>query len=207
MTITYPLTPPSTPGIRTSGFKMANAVAISESPFTFEQQAYAHQGERFGPITITMPPMKRDKAGPWIAFFAKLQGRKGTFLMGDPDGKTPQGVATGTPLVNGGSQTGNSLVTDGWTHSVTGILKANDYIQLGSGSTARMYMVLDDVNSDGSGNATLTIWPSLRSTPLDNAAIVVSNCVTQFRLDGDFGWDADLNSVYTWSFSASEALP
>jgi hypothetical protein len=109
--------------------------------------------------------------------------------------------------VNGASQTGNELVTDGWTNSTTGILKAGDYIQLGSGSSAQLYKVLDDVNSNGSGQATLTIYPDLRSSPSDNAAITVSNAKGVFRLvGGQQAWDINEASIYGMTFAAREAL-
>lgn len=205
MTITYPLSLPSAPGIKKVKPTMDSAVAFSESPFTFEQQTYAHQGQRWR-FNVTLPMMRRDFAEQWIATMAKLNGRQGTFLLGDPDAKVPRGVATGTPLVNGASQVGNSLITDGWTHSITGIMKAGDYIQLGSGSTARMYKILDDVNSDGSGNATFSIWPNLRSSPADDDTVVVQNCKTQCRLDQSFNWDANEVSTYEITFGCSEAL-
>jgi hypothetical protein len=116
-------------------------------------------------------------------------------------------VATGTPVINGASQTGSELITDGWTADTTGILKAGDYIQLGTGSTARLYKVLDDVDSDGSGNATFDIWPNLRSSPDDNATITVSNCKSVFRLTTNVT-DISINqaSIYGLTFGAVEAL-
>lgn len=121
------------------------------------------------------------------------------------------GVATGTPLVNGGAQnvtyaaaTGSnwsqSLVTDGWTNSTTGILKAGDVFTIASvfavnpvpgegstGKTAMPYLqqftVLADANSGATtGPATLTISPpiitsgpfqTVSAAPADNAPIVV----------------------------------
>jgi hypothetical protein len=150
--------------------------------------------------------MKRADAEYWVAFLLKLNGPFGTFLLGDPLGATARGVATGTPLVNGGSQVGNELITDGWTTSQTGILRAGDYIQIGSGATAQLYKILDDVNSDGSGNATLTIWPSLRSSPADEAVITVSSPKGNFRLTTQPSWDIDEASIYGMTFGAREAL-
>ena len=85
----------------------------------------------------------------------------------------PQGVASGSPLVNGASQSGRTLVTDGWTPSTTGILKAGDFI--GIAGQTKVYMVTADATSDAAGNATLTIEPALMATPADNAALVVRN--------------------------------
>lgn len=114
------------------------------------------------------------------------------------------GVATGTPLVNGGSQgttweltknTGTqSLITDGWTNSTTGILKAGDVFTIANVFAVnpvtkatlpflRQFVVVADADSGAStGPATLTISPPIIATgaqktcsaaPADNAAITV----------------------------------
>ena len=206
MAISYPLSLPTAAGIAKVWGGGHSIVGISSSPFTAKQQVYKYPGQ-FWEADITLPPMKRVDAEYWISFLLKLGGSYGTFLLGDPNAATPRGIATGTPLVNGASQTGQELVTDGWTTSTTGILKAGDYIQLGSASSAQLYKVLDDVNSDGSGNATLTIYPDLRSSPSDNATITVSNAKGVFRLsNGQQAWDINEASVYGITFPAREAL-
>lgn len=114
------------------------------------------------------------------------------------------GVATGTPLVNGGSQNvtydsvkntmTQSLVTDGWTNSVTGILKEGDVFTIANVFAVnpvtkatlpflRQFVVRADANSGAStGPATLTIYPAIitsgafqncSAAPADNAAITV----------------------------------
>ncbi len=151
------------------------------------------------------PLRERATAEALVAALCSLNGREGTFLFGDSGNPTARGTATGTPLVKGANQTGEDLLTDGWTAGVTGILKAGDWIQLGSSSTARLYKVLADANSDGSGNATLTVWPRLSpvQVPVDNSAIVVSAAKGLFRLmtDGQ-DWDKDRASLYGVRFSA-----
>lgn len=114
------------------------------------------------------------------------------------------GVATGTPLVNGASQNvtyatakntwSQTLNTDGWTNSTTGILKKGDVFTIASvyavnpatkASTGRLqtFTVLADADSGAStGPAALTISPpiitsgafqTVNSAPADNAAITV----------------------------------
>lgn len=206
MAISYPLALPTTTGIAKIRISANNVVGVSQSPFTAKQQVYKYTGQ-FWEAEISLPPMKRSDAEYWISFLLKLNGSYGTFLLGDPNGATARGVATGTPLVNGASQTGSELITDGWTPDTTGILKAGDYIQLGSGSSAKLHKVLDDVNSDSSGNATLTLWPDLRSAPADNAAIVVSGAKGLFRLStNQQDWDVNEASIYGMTFPAREAL-
>lgn len=114
------------------------------------------------------------------------------------------GVATGTPLVNGATQNvtydtakntwTQSLITDGWTNSTTGILKEGDVFTIASvymvnpktkqtTSTLQQFVVTADANSGAStGPATLTISPPIitsgphqtcSAAPADNAAITV----------------------------------
>ena len=154
--------------------------------------------------------MQRADAEQWAAFLLRLRGAYGTFLLGDPNGSTPRGSASatpGTPLVNGASQTGDELDIDGLPVSATGYLKAGDYIQLGSGSTATLHKVLEDVNSDGSGEATLNLWPKVRTAPSDDATVTVSNAKGNFRLaSNETTWDIDQASIYGITFGAVEAL-
>jgi len=181
MAISYPLTLPSHTGIQSITFRAVNTVGISQSPFTYAQQAVAHAGQRWE-VDVTLPPMKRADAEQWVAWLISLRGQLGTFTLGDPIGTTPRGSAGGTPLVNGASQTGGTLVIDGCTASQTGWLKAGDYIQLGSAGSATLHKVLQDADSDGSGNVTLDIWPYIRTAPVDDAAVTTSNTVGNFRL-------------------------
>lgn len=206
MAIAYPLALPTTTGIAKIRISANNLVGVSQSPFTAKQQVYKYTGQ-FWEAEISLPPMKRADAEYWISFLLKLNGAYGTFLLGDPNGATARGVATGTPLVNGASQTGNELATDGWTPDTTGILKAGDYIQIGSGAAAKLHKVLDDVNSDADGEATLVLWPDLRSAPSDNAAIIVSGAKGLFRLStNQQDWDVNEASIYGMTFPAREAL-
>lgn len=106
-----------------------------------------------------------------------------------------KGIATGTPLSNGATQTGASIVTDGWTASQTGILKKGDIVTFAgvnavnpvsrvavSPTRLKQFVVTADVNSDGTGNATIPIYPSIvasgasqnvTASIADNSAIVV----------------------------------
>lgn len=205
MAITYPIAFPSV-GIKNMTIRARSVVGVSQSPFTGQQQVYQHQGQ-WWEAEISLPPMKRADAEQVISFLLKMNGRYGTFTLGDPANTSPRGVGTGTPLVSGANQTGNQLITDGWSASKTGILKAGDWIQLGSGSTTRLYKVLDDANSDASGIATLTLWPNLRSAPADNAPLTVINPKGQWRLSSnEMPWTIDDASVYGITLACTEAL-
>lgn len=208
MAESYPLTTPNT-DIASIRLVAKNAVAVSESPFTFSQQVYRHQGQGWE-ADITLPAMKREQAEEWVSFLLRLRGQYGTFLLGDPNGGTPRGSANtnaGTPVVDGSGQTGDELDIDGLPVSVTGYLKAGDYIQLGSGATATLHKVLEDVDTDGTGSATLNLFPRVRTAPANNAVVTVSNCKGAFRLAAnETSWDINTASVYGISFGAVEAI-
>jgi hypothetical protein len=209
MAISYPLSLPTNIGIASITFTAENAVAISQSPFTYAQQVVKHQGERWS-ASISLPPMLRDNAEPWVAFILSLRGPLGTFLLGDPNCKVPQGSAktsAGTPLVKGASQTGSSLIIDGLPINTSDYLKAGDYIQLGDLTTATLHKVLIDVDTNSGGEALLELWPSIKTAPADNAEVVVSNTVGKFRLSGNVQqWQINDISSYGITFDCVEAL-
>lgn len=121
------------------------------------------------------------------------------------------GAYVGTPLVNGASQIvtydaakntwSQSLITDGWTGSVTGLLKAGDVFTIAGVNMVnprtkantgilQQFVVTSDVNSSA-GAATLTISPpiivsgphqTVNAAPADNAAItVVGTASTNYK--------------------------
>ena len=209
MAETYPLTFPTQTGVAAVEFTATDVVSVSQSPFTFSQQVVRHAGARWS-ATISIPPVKRSDSEYWNSFLLRLRGQFGTFLLGDPNGATPRGSAAsaaGTPVVNGASQTGNELAIDGLPASAVGYLRAGDYIQLGSAASARLYKVLEDVDSNASGQATLNLWPDLRSSPADGATVVVSNAKGVFRLSNNEAvWTINNAGFYSISFAAVEAL-
>ena len=387
MAISYPLATPTTIGIESIELRAVNAVAISQSPFTFQQQVISHGGQKWE-ASVSIPPVRRDLAAPWKAMLTALKGQTGTFLLGDPDYATPQGTAlsfkknlltftekfdnaawvksqttvtpnaisspdtnttadkivdsavsafhfiyqtvsisssvftcsvyfkaaelslgsiqlfssspsinsitnfnlstevssvitttgltgvtsdiegvgsgwyrcsvsantnssvaslqfrvlandgglytgNGTsgiyawgtqiesgsltdyqpiadaygPFVNGGSQTGDELQITGASPNEESYFKAGDYIQLGSGSGSRLHTILTDVVTDDLGQATLDIWPSLRSSPSDGSTVIVENCKGVFRLSGNMNsWSINNASAYGISFEAVESI-
>jgi hypothetical protein len=130
-------------------------------------------------------------------------GRKGTFYLEAPLGQEPRGNAGGAPRVNGGSQRGNTVVTDGWITSTTGVLLKGDYIQISTG----LHKVLNDVDSDSGGNATIDIWPKLAKGVADDEVIVTERCRGIFRLSSNILPLADMDEqrLFTIGFSCEEA--
>lgn len=208
MAITYPIELPTEAKVSALGFQPEAVVAAVRSPFTFSEEVQVWDGQAWQ-VTITLAPRRgRVLGAPITAFLLKLNGMEGSFLFGDPLGQVPRGIATGTPLVDGAqSARARVLLTKGWSVSTTNILRAGDYIQLGSGATARLHMVLNNVNSDNTGKASLDLWPALRVAVSNNAALTVTGCKGVFRLaDNAMPWNLARRNQYSISFQAREVI-
>lgn len=194
MAISYPLSTPSTIGIESITLRAINAVATSQSPFTYKQQIVSHGGQRWE-ASIAIPAVRRDTAADWKAFLMALKGQRGTFLLSDPDYATPRGDVSACTLTG---STGDDSVAV----TMTGTLKAGDYIQLGSASTAKLHQVL----VDQTGNGTLEIWPGLRAD-YTSASVTFNNAKGVFRLATNVSeWSINNSSAYGITFDAVEAI-
>lgn len=158
--------------------------------------------------TVSLPPMKRATAAKWLAFFMKLHGRKGTFLLGDADCKTAQGAITGSVTLNADIAIGDydiELLTS--LNSTSNVFKAGDYIQINTGGSAKLHMIVEDASTNGSGVATVTVEPSIKTAALATTDVIYSDAKGVFRMDAnELGWDADYLSRFGVTFSCTEAL-
>lgn len=186
---------------------LTRVVGSTVSPYTLEDQKFKWPGSAWT-AEVSLPPTRdRRIASDWISFGLNVEGTYGYFLMGDPTAKMPQGIATGTPVVSGAGQQGNTLVTSGWTNNTNGVLLKGDYIQLGTGMAAKLYMVTEDANSNGSGIANLKIQPELKVSPQNGSSVITNNTVGLFRMvDNNFSWSIRPGRVYSFSFRAQEAV-
>ena len=194
MALSYPLATPTSIGIESIELRAVNAVATSQSPFTYKQQIISHGGQKWE-ASVNIPSVHRDKAAQWKALLVGLKGQTGTFLLGDPDYATPQGTVSSCTLTG---SAGDETVTV----VMTGTLLAGDYIQLGSGSAAKLHQVLLDQDGDGS----LEIWPALRSN-YTSETVIFNAPKGVFRLATNISsWSINNASTYGISFEAVEAL-
>ncbi len=103
------------------------------------------------------------------------------------------GAYAGTPTVSGAGQTGSSLLTAGWTASIANLLNVGDVFTVAgvyavnpksrqSTGSLQQFVVTAAASSNGSGNATLSIYPPITTTgayqtvtasPANGAAITV----------------------------------
>lgn len=211
MAISFPLALPGAPDYAKVEWTDNDVAGVTTAPTTLSTQTFDWQAGRWE-AKVTLPIVgDRGLAADWEAFFAALHGRAGQFLLPVPRKyRAPRGSGAGNPQVDGASQAGYVLNTKGWTPSAAGVLRKADRLQIGSGLTQRVYMVLGvgglgDVNADGAGKAALDIWPELRESPADSAPIVLYNAAAVFALaSNQRTFSLDEAEIWGFTFAAVE---
>ena len=161
-------------------FSLQPNSAVFESPMNRSVQTSELPGARWN-AAFGWNSLQDGDARVYKAWLNKLSGMTGRFYLYDATHPTPAGTAQGTPLVNGASQTGRTIITDGWTPNQSTLLLPGDYIGIGS----QLFVVTAPAASDSGGNATLSIEAPLRTSPADNAEIVTIKPTCTMMLKDD----------------------
>jgi hypothetical protein len=149
---------------------------------------------------FTLPPVVgRAAINPWRSFIAQARGMANDFRV--PVHPNPQSTLSNTVLVQGGGQTGRSIVTDGWPNSTT-VLFAGDYVTIGD----QLLQLTANVTSNGSGVATLAFEPPIRKAPADNAPVEYKNPYALMYFTEEPTLSAEIGDVYTLSFQFRESF-
>jgi len=205
----YPISLP-TDGADISGvtFGAKSSVGNARSPFSFSEQIYVNQGQMMM-ASVELPTMDRSEAEPWIAFLLSLNGMEGTFLMGDPANPEPRGTWGGGAPKLFGAHSARARTLE--VYGVEGLTwKAGDWIQFGSGATARLHKVLvngTQAPASPQGSGTVEIWPALRQDYSADEPLILSNAVGRWRLSSnEQNWSIGLARFYGLRFDCVEAI-
>jgi len=137
------------------------------SPFTRKSQIIELPGSRWvGSLTYSL--LTHDQAALFRSFNTQLRGKVNSFYI--EDYSHVRGGSGAAGVVDGASQTGNTLDTKSWPNS-TLIFKDGDYFEIND----ELKVISGDVTSSGTGTATLTFEPPLRLSPSDLDSIEVDN--------------------------------
>lgn len=113
-----------------------------------------------------------------------------------------QGAGGGTPRVNGASQTGFSLVTDGWPVSAL-VLRAGDRI----GVASQAFEIAADATTNGSGQVTLVLSNEIRTSPANDALIETTLPIVTCIVSNVFGMPVDAGYFSSGTLEVEEAYP
>lgn len=192
------VTLPTTPVPRSITPRLITARADLRSAFGGSTQRISRTGSRWA-YDVELPPMTAASALAWITALSETD----TCILNIPEPGITIG-SPGTPLVNGGSQTGSSLVTDGWTASY--VIPQGKWLSVSVSSLLYLHVTTAAVTANGSGQATLSVFPPLRASPADNAALNVNPAKIEGFLNlGDSAYGISVNRlVEGFAFSIEE---
>ena len=121
------------------------------------------------------------------------------------------GTYSGTPTVTGAGQTGSTLVTGGWTASLSGMLNVGDVFTIAgvnavnpqskvATGSLRNFSVTATASSNASGSSSISIYPAITTTgayatvdaaPAAGAAITVISGASGANLNKNIGFTRD----------------
>ena len=175
--------------------RMVHSNAVSESPYTLQQQVQSFGGKRWE-VDVNLIPLNNQDALAVQAFFVKLSGRKESFELPMVHSYN----ANHNTSITGVTVNGNQSQGDSTLDVTTSISIANGRMFTVSG---RCYMATD---TSTIGNVTLNIVPPLRTNVSDNATINF-NPAGMFRLTSDeVAWGISNDLKYGFSFTCVEAI-
>jgi hypothetical protein len=205
MAITYPLALPTFRVVNSFRFGLARSAAVSRSPFTGTEQVYEWPAASWSAGFDVMAKTPAEWA-QLDGFIAALRGRVGTVLIGPRHVPRPSGTAATAGVTAGAASAGARVLSlSGLGNART--LAAGDFLQLGSGATARLYCVSEPATSSAGGAASVSIEPPLRAAVTGGSAVTLARPATVMRsVAGEISVDLQPGGLRMASFGFVEAL-
>jgi hypothetical protein len=167
-------------------WRLRSPTQVHRSPLTGAAQTIMLPAQMWT-ATLSWPTLVEAHWRDLDAFLNRLGGRAGRFFFSPAYSHAyRRAVASvGTGLVNGASQVGGALATDGWTPSAT-VFRAGDFFSYADPTgRQRLHQIHTTATANGSGVATLNFSPLIRRSPGDNAALEYTAPVGVFMLASD----------------------
>ena len=169
------------------GFRTVNFKALSSTKQTTSQSGrrvrISVAGTRFS-ATISYPRMLLADWKPIQAAATRLQGPLNSFDVVLPSiSENNSGVTGTTATCDGATSAGASSVNIATNKNSQTILKAGDVVRFANHT--KVYMVTADVTTDGTGDATMAITPSLIEAVVNTESITVDDVPFRMTLSGD----------------------
>jgi hypothetical protein len=197
---------PQTPGFTTANFRQNTATKKTES--ASGRIIRATNSTTVWTGTLQYPPMTLAESRPIQAFAARCQGSLNEFDIIIPNvSTTTSGYTAQLTYPTGTNSAGSTSCTVTSDQTSVTILKAGDVIRFPNHT--KVYMVTEDVTTDGAGAATINFQPGLITAVNEDSAgatiqvtnvefrMILSNDVQEFgyRTDGLVGYEIDVQEA------------
>ena len=150
------------------GMRAISAANTLNPAFGGPIQRIGRKGSRFA-LDVSVPALAQRCAG--VELVADLV-RGETEMVALPVPEDMPAEPYGTVLVAGGAQAGSTLSVDGLTPGV--VVRKGKFFSVSVSGQRYVYIVTAETVADALGAADLPIWPMLRASPADNAAVELS---------------------------------
>ena len=162
-------------------------------------------GAQFFTLDITLPPFSKDDSIDVFAFLKKQQNSFDKFDYTYPITNRGANRTQTDIVVNGSHSVGDSTIAlSGFDNSTSNVLKAGDVIKFANHD--KVYMVESNLTSDSSGNATVTISPSIIATLANSEAVTVDQPNFKVYLDSDILYTTNTSGLFSISFTLRECI-
>jgi len=194
---------PTSPKFRTLNFKNVRPALMNHS--LSGKRVVRQIGSQYFIFTVQMPNLSNDDAMDIFAFLQKQKGSFETFTIQHPLDNRGAGKAETDILVNGVHAVSDSTIAlDGFAASTTAVLKAGDLIKF---NHSKVYMVQSDVNSNSSGEVTVSIEPSIVAALADNEAVTVNKpSFTVYLTSEEIMYTTDVSGLFSIEFEVREVI-
>jgi hypothetical protein len=191
---------PTSPQARTIVPRLVD-FGIVQRPATGGALTYIDRPGMRMAVQFEYPPMRTETARPFISRLlrAKSEGLRiplplAGVLQGSP----------GTPLVNGGTSAGTSLLVKGLTPGYQ-FLEGYWLNVVDAGGIYYLHNVAADVAANGSGLATVSVWPPLRADLVDGNTVVIGAPSIEGLVPDPPSWPVPHDLIVQLSFTVEEA--
>ena len=162
-------------------------------------------GSQYYLLDISLPPLSKNDAMDVFAFLKKQQNSFDKFDYQYPITNRGANISQTDIVVNGSHSVGdNTIALSGFDNSTSNVLKAGDLIKFANHT--KIYMVEADLTSDSSGNATVTISPSIIDTLANSEAVTVDQPNFKVYLNSDVLYTTDASGLFSITFSLRECI-
>ena len=195
---------PTSPSFRTLNFR-DNRPTLLNQTISGKKQVRQIGGQYFS-FGVAMPPLQQEDSQAIFAFLQKQKGSFENFAITHPLDNLGVGKAeTDIQVVGTHALSDATIVIDGFANSTNGVLKAGDLIKFANHT--KVYMVQADVNSNGSGQTTVSISPNLVATLADNEAVTVNKpSFTVYLESNEITYRTNESGLFSISFDVREVI-